>query len=108
MPDHIRISFFTDVLTEERISNIPIVGINLPEGKVLRTFPAKTSVSFVAGVSVYRNLKPEDFTIIADYQEIKKNPMEKCHIYLKKVPNGISRARLETNMVDYLVESQEP
>ena len=108
VPDHIRISFFTDVLTEERISNIPIVGINLPEGKVLRTFPAKTSVSFVAGVSVYRNLKPEDFTIIADYQEIKKNPMEKCHIYLKKVPNGISRARLETNMVDYLVESQEP
>ena len=108
VPDHIRISFFTDVLTEERISNIPIVGINLPEGKVLRTFPAKTSVSFVAGVSIYRNLKPEDFTIIADYQEIKKNPMEKCHIYLKKVPNGISRARLETNMVDYLVESQEP
>lgn len=107
VPDHIRIKFFTDVLTEERISNIPIIGINMPEGKVLRTFPAKTSVSFVAGVSVYRNLKPEDFTVIADYQEIKKNPTEKCHIYLKKVPNGISRARLETNMVDYLIESQE-
>lgn len=107
VPDHVRIKFFTDVLTEERISNIPIIGINMPEGKVLRTFPAKTSVSFVAGVSVYRNLKPEDFTVIADYQEIKKNPTEKCHIYLKKVPNGISRARLETNMVDYLIESQE-
>ena len=33
VPDHIRIKFFTDVLTEERISNIPIVGINMPEGK---------------------------------------------------------------------------
>lgn len=110
VPDHIRIRFFTDVLTEERISNVPIVGINMPEGKVLRTFPAKTSVSFVAGVSVYRSLKPEDFTIIADYNEIRKNPTEKCHIYLKKVPSGISRARLETSMVDYLIESdtQEP
>ena len=107
VPDHIRVSFYTDVLTEERINNIPIVGINMPEGKVLRTFPAKTSVSFVAGVSVYRNLKPEDFTIIADYQELRKNPSEKCRIYLKKVPNGISRAKLETNMVDYLIESQE-
>ena len=106
VPDHIRISFFTDVLTEERISGIPIVGVNMPEGKVLRTFPAKTSVSFVAGVSVYRNLKPEDFTIIADYNEIRRNPTEKCHIYLKKVPSGISRARLETNMVDYLIESE--
>ena len=107
VPDHIRIKFFTDVLTEERISNIPIVGINMPEGKVLRTFPAKTSVSFVAGVSVYRNLKPEDFTVIVDYDEIRRNPSEKCHVYLKNVPSGISRAKLETNMVDYLIESQE-
>ena len=69
-------------------------------------FPAKTSVSFVAGVSVYRNLKPEDFTIIVDYDEIRRNPSEKCRIYLKKVPPGISRAKLETTMVDYLIESQ--
>lgn len=106
VPDHIRVRFYTDVLTEERISGIPIEGINLPEGKVLRTFPAKTSVSFVAGVSVYRNLKPEDFTIIVDYDEIRRNPSEKCRIYLKKVPPGISRAKLETTMVDYLIESQ--
>ena len=107
VPDHVRIRFYTDVLTEERISNIPIVGINMPEGKVLRTFPAKTSVSFVAGVSVYRNLKPEDFTVIVDYDEIRRNPSEKCRIYLKNVPSGISRAKLETTMVDYLIETQE-
>lgn len=106
VPDHIRVSFFTDVLTEERISGIPIVGVNMPEGKVLRTFPAKTSVSFVAGVSVYRNLKPEDFTIIVDYDEIRRNPSEKCRIHLEKVPPGISRTKLETTMVDYLIESE--
>ena len=106
VPDRVRIRFYTDVLTEERISNIPIVGINMPEGKVLRTFPAKTSVSFVAGVSVYRNLKPEDFSVIVDYDEIRRNPSEKCRIYLKKVPNGISRAKLEATMVDYLIESE--
>ena len=108
VPDHVRIKFYTDVLTEERISGIPIVGVNMPEGKVLRTFPAKTSVSFVAGVSVYRNLRPEDFTVIVDYDEIRRNPSEKCRIYLKNVPSGISRAKLETNMVDYLIESQDP
>lgn len=107
VPDHVRVSFYTDVLTEERISGIPIVGINLPEGKALRTFPAKISVSFVAGVSVYRNLKPEDFTVIVDYNEIQRNPSEKCRIYLKDTPSGISRVKLETTMVDYLIESQE-
>lgn len=106
VPDHIKVSFFTDVLTEERIEGIPVQGINMPEGKILRTFPAKVTVSFVTGVSVYRNLRPEDFHVVADYQEIKQNPSEKCRIYLKDVPAGISRAKLETTLVDYLIESQ--
>lgn len=107
VPDHIKISFLTDVLTEERIEGIPVKGINMPEGKLLRTFPAKVVVSFVTGVSVYRNLRPEDFLVVADYQEIKQNPSEKCRIYLKNVPAGISRTKLETTLVDYLIESQE-
>ena len=100
------INFYTDVLTEENIEGVPIQGINLPEGKVLRTFPAKVTVSFVTGVSVFRNLRPEDFTIVADYNEIKRHPSEKCRITLKNVPPGISRARLDVTLVDYLIENE--
>lgn len=105
VPDHVRVTFCTDVLTEERIESVPIKAINMPVGKVLRTFPARVNISFVTGVSVYRNLKPTDFTVVADYNDIIAHPTEKCHIYLRTVPRGISRARLETNMVDYLIES---
>ena len=107
VPDHVQVNFFTDVLTEERIEGIPVQGINMPEGKTLRTFPAKVAVHFVTGVNVYRNLRPQDFTVVVDYNDIKKNPSEKCDIHLKDVPSGISRARLETTQVDYLIESQE-
>ena len=106
VPDKVKINFFTDVLTEENIEGVPIQGINLPEGKVLRTFPAKVTVSFVTGVSVFRNLRPEDFTIVADYNEIKRHPSEKCRITLKNVPPGISRARLDVTLVDYLIENE--
>ena len=105
--DKIKVTFFTDVLTEEKIEGIPVKGINMPEGKILRTFHAKVTVSFVTGVSIYRNLKPEDFTVIADYNEIRKQPSEKCRIYLKDAPRGISRVSLETSQVDYLIETQE-
>ena len=107
VPDHVQVNFFTDVLTEERIEGIPVQGINMPEGKTLRTFPAKVAVNFVTGVNVYRNLRPQDFTVVVDYNDIKKNLSEKCDIHLKDVPSGISRARLETTQVDYLIESQE-
>ena len=106
VPDRVKINFFTDVLTEENIEGVPIQGINLPEGKVLRTFPSKVNVSFVTGVSIFRNLRPEDFTVVADYNEIKRHPSEKCRISLKSVPQGISRARLDVTLVDYLIENE--
>ena len=106
VPDRVKINFFTDVLTEESIEGVPIKGINLPEGKVLRTFPSKVNVSFVTGVSIFRNLRPEDFTVVADYNEIKRHPSEKCRIALKNVPQGISRARLDVTLVDYLIENE--
>lgn len=106
VPDVIKVGFFTDVLTDEDIEGVPVTGINMPPGKVLRTFPARVTVHFVTGVSVYRNLKPEDFVVVADYNEMKSKPSEKCRIYLKKTPIGISRAHLSTDEVDYLIEEQ--
>lgn len=104
VPDVVKVGFYTDVLTEGTIANIPVKGINMPQGKVLRTFPAKVSVKFVAGVSVYRNLTPSDFLVIADYNEQEQSPSEKCNIYLKRSPAGVSRATLSVRQVDFLIE----
>jgi hypothetical protein len=104
VPDRVRVNFYTDVLTEEQMDGIPVQGINLPPGKVLRTFPAKVSVRFVTGVNVFHTLKPSDFTVIADYDEIATHPSEKCNIYLQNAPSTISRTSLLTRQVDYLIE----
>ena len=106
VPDRVKVAFHTDVLTEESISDIPVKGINMPEGKVLRTFPSKVTVRFVTGVSQFRNIKAQDFVVVADYAEIMKNPSDKCNIYLKSVPNGISRPSLNIKQVDYLIEEE--
>ena len=105
VPEHIRVGFFTDVLTEESIS-VPIKCVNLPEGKLVRTFPAKMKVNFVVGVSELRNLRPEDFSVVCDYLEIEQNPSEKCNLYLRSVPQGVSRAALSIKQVDYLIEEE--
>lgn len=108
VPDRVKTIFYTDVLTEESIDDIPIKGINLPPNKILRTFPAKVSVKFVAGVNVYRTLSAKDFTVIADYNELRDRTSEKCNIYLQDVPQGITRASLVTTQVDYLIEEVTP
>lgn len=105
VPDKVNIKFYTDVLTEESIDGVPIVGINMPEGKTLRTFPAKIKVKFVTGANTFRKLKPTDFIVVADYNELKMNPSEKCNIYLRNVPDGITRATLAQKQVDYIIET---
>ncbi len=108
VPDHVKTTFYTDVLTEESIDDIPIEGINLPPNMTLRTFPAKVSVKFVTGVNVYRTLSAKDFTVVADYDELRDQQTEKCNLYLQKVPQGITRATLVTKQVDYLIEKTTP
>lgn len=104
IPEKVNVRFMTDVLTEESIHDIPIEGINVPNGKVLRTFPAKVNVRFVTGVSQFRKLTKEDFKVVADYDEIADGKKEKCTVLLRLVPHGVSRATLNVQQVDYLIE----
>ena len=105
-PESVQYTFITDVLTEESIDGIPVVGLNMPEGKVLRTFPAKVRVRFVTGMKNYQTLSAADFMVVADYNEFSQNNSPKCNIYLRRSPNNISRAKLEIQQVDYLIEER--
>lgn len=106
VPGRVRLTFVTDVLTEESIADVPIVGVNLPPGKVIRTFPSKVTVRFVAGVNQYRKLSAKDFTVVVDYEQIRKHPSEKCDVRLRGVPHGITRASIDVKQVDYLIEEE--
>ncbi len=107
VPENVTINFMTDILTEEYIDGIEITGINMPEGKILRTFPSKARIKIVTGMKIYRTLSPTDFVVTADYNKIEGNLTPKCQIQLEKIPDGIRRASLVFDQVDYLIEEQE-
>ena len=103
VPAQVKVGFYTDIYTEETFE-VPVKAVNVPEGKLLRTFPMRVNVTFVVGASLVRTLKPSQFEIVADYKEIEKNPSDKCNIHLRKYPHGIKRPKLDLNKVDYLIE----
>lgn len=106
VPNNVTVRVYADVLTEESIDNVPIEGINMPKGKILRTFPAKVTVRFVTGMKNYRRLTQKDFLVVADYNEFSKSPSSKCAITLLQKPDGVTRATLSVTQVDYLIEEQ--
>lgn len=104
-PASVRVSLFPDVLTEETLE-VPITAINMPEGKVLRTFPSKVGVHFSVGASLFREVKAEQFKVLADYNELVSHPSDKCNLYLRAYPHTVSKCYLVTRKVDYLIEQQ--
>jgi hypothetical protein len=105
VPSMVRIGLYPDILTEESV-DVPISAVNMPQGKVLRTFPSKVSVRFTVGASMFRMIKPEQFKVIADYNDLTAHPSDKCNIYLRVYPHNVTKAHLDINKVDYLIEQQ--
>lgn len=105
MPQRVRMTIYPDILTEESIE-VPIVAVNMPTGKMLRTFPSKVKLSFTVGGSRFRNIRPEQFMVVADYNDIANHPSDKCPIKLRQFPDGVLRPKLQMSQVDYLVEQQ--
>ena len=108
VPDRVDLQFYTDVLTEESINGIPVVAINLPEGKIIRTFPAKVGVTFVTGMKTYQALSAKDFVAVVDYEELIKSSSSQCAVRLTQFPQNISRVSLQTEVVDCLIEEKAP
>lgn len=105
VPNTVRIGLYPDILTEENIE-VPITAVNMPEGKVLRTFPQRVTVNFIVGASIFRSISPEQFAVVVDYNEIIDHPSDKCSIHLRETPQGVRNARLKMTQVDYLIEEQ--
>lgn len=105
VPSTVRIGLYPDVLTEESVE-VPISAVNMPQGKALRTFPSKVSVRFTVGASKFRLIKPEQFKVVADYNDLTAHPSDKCNIYLRAYPHSITKVHLSMAKVDYLIEQQ--
>ena len=72
----------------------------------LRAGQPWVKVVFVTGASMFRSISPESFKVVADYNDIKANPSDKCTIRIIAVPHGVKNARPEIESVDYLIEEQ--
>lgn len=102
-PQTVKMSLFADQMTEVNV-NVPIKTINVPEGVSLKTFPARIDVRVAVGLKQSSLIKPEQFTIVADYNDINDASHDKVAIRIQVQPKGIVRASLKVNKVDYIIE----
>lgn len=103
VPSQIDVSLGVDLYTEKTVE-VPVVGVNFPASKDLRTFPSKVKVSFRVGMSRFKQITADDFVLAVSYEELMNNKNSKVHLRLKSKPVGVSNVKIEPQEVDYLIE----
>lgn len=96
-----------DLYTEKTLE-VPIIGINFPADRDLRTFPAKVSLTFKVGTKMYKQIKEKDFVLAVTYEDLLSNPGNgRFRPHLRSIPDGVSQVRFTPEEVEYLIEQVE-
>ena len=106
-PAQVSIMVGVGYYTEKSIK-VPVIGLNFPADKKLRTFPAQVSITFRVESGRYHAVTAEDFVLATTYEELLENTEStKLLLHLKTVPEGVSDVRISPQEVDYLIEQVE-
>ena len=103
VPAKVDTKILVDLYTDKTVE-VPIVGVNFPANKDLRTFPSRVKVTFKLGMSRFKEVTAEHFVLPVTYEELIQNNSSKIHLQLRSLPEGVMNVRIEPSEVDYLVE----
>ena len=105
VPDKVDVQICVDLFTEKTVS-VPIYCENIPQNKILRTFPIKANVSFHVSATMFNAISEKDFLIVVDYRSLNKGE-EKCQLILRGQPSGVSHVQLSPEYVEYVIEQAD-
>lgn len=105
VPDTVNVKACVDLLTSKTIK-VPVYCVNIPQDKVLRTFPLTVDVSFNVSATMFSKIVADDFLVAVDFNTIKTGD-SKCKLVVRDKPVGIYNVKINPEYVDYVIEQQD-
>lgn len=90
----------------ERALEVSVSVINVPDGIKVRTFPDKVRVLCQGKLERIKNVEPDDFKVIADYQKVFGTENNMMPLRLENLPNGVNNATLPVNEIEFLLRRE--
>ncbi|WP_299536428.1 YbbR-like domain-containing protein [Ulvibacterium sp.] len=90
----------------EKMIQVPIEVINLPEGTQIRTFPDSVSILCKAKIKELRDLENPDFRVIADYGTANEDNANTLVLKITRKPESIYSADLLETEVEFILKRE--
>ncbi|WP_375324697.1 YbbR-like domain-containing protein [Flagellimonas sp. GZD32] len=90
----------------EKVFEVPIKGINFPEGYQAKIFPNSVTVLCKATIGRLKEVAASDFEIVADYAQLNGSSSSTLFLSLSQKPEDVYDVRMEENTVNFVLEQQ--
>ena len=106
VPEKVKLTVYADGMMEKTVQ-VPVRGVNFPAGKSLCTFPPKVNVTYLVGTSLDKNIGPDAFTIVLNYEDLINSSDNRSSLSLKSLPTGVKNARITPSEVEFIIEEDK-
>jgi len=89
----------------EKLIEIPVEVINLPEGTQIKTYPNTVEVLCKARIDQLKDISPKDFKVVANFQE-QRGENQNLQVSLIEKPNDVYSVQLMKNEVEFILKRQ--
>ncbi|MBO0329630.1 CdaR family protein [[Muricauda] lutisoli] len=90
----------------EKVFEVPVQVINIPEGYQIKTFPNQVTILCKATIERLKEISASDFEIVADYSQLKGSESSSLFLEVTESPQKVYDVRLEENTVNFVLEQQ--
>ena len=87
----------------EGFLELPVSVINLPEDLTINYFPKTVTVAYNVSLANYNNIKPLDFKVECDFNEVLGTTNTFFTPKLVKQPSNIKSAKIKQNKIEYIL-----
>jgi len=91
----------------ENSVNVPLTIKNCPDSLKIITFPDEVKITYKVVLSQFKSVNPKDFSLFADYNEIKNNHPEKLKVNLESYPDFLKSIQISPDFVEYVIEKNQ-
>ncbi|WP_338730861.1 YbbR-like domain-containing protein [Mangrovimonas cancribranchiae] len=97
----ININIEVDKFTEGHLK-VPVSIINVPENITLKYFPKKVNISYYTSLTHFKDIKPKDFLVVCDYNQINENQTILTPKVTRK-PKQVRHVKVDQAQIDFII-----
>ncbi len=90
----------------EKIFEVPINVVNVPEGYQIKTFPNTVTIICKATIDRLKEIAASDFEVVADYEQLAGSGSSTLFLDVVQSPLKVYDIKLEDNSVNFVLEQQ--